>query len=165
MQDRRVIDHLRGQYFDHSAEIERVLAQLEAEIRSHTLSILHDWREPEELAGETRIRGCESAIDPLLGGNETNGSAGRRFDPDRIDEDSLLNLPDWAGLRALVFPSRRLGQADQQLRPDLSNWAAKPVKSNKGKRMTRAKCWGPSIMDSARSAAESDANIRLCRCS
>jgi ppGpp synthetase/RelA/SpoT-type nucleotidyltranferase len=132
MQDRTVVHRLREEYFDRFSEIERVLAQLEAEIRYHTLPILHDLREPEKLVYKTRIKACESAIGTLLRRKGTNTPEGRRFDPDRIEEYSLLTLPDLAGVRVLVFPSRKLNQADALLQPHFSDWTAKPVKNDKG---------------------------------
>lgn len=141
MQDRTIVHRLREEYFDYSSEIERVLAQLEAEIRYHTLPILGDLREPEKLLYKARIKTCESAISTLLRRKGTNTPEGRRFDPDRGEEYSLLSLPDLAGVRVLVFPSRRLDQADTLLRPRFSNWTPKPVKNEKGA-VLAPKCHG-----------------------
>jgi hypothetical protein len=129
MEARTPEDRLRAQYFDLLPEMRRVLWQLEAEIRFHTLPILHGLGQGEQLEVDSRLKDCESALEKLL---RIRGDEGRTFDPDRNDEYSLLELPDLVGVRVLVFPNRRLGQVDATLQAHFQGWAAKPLKNRKG---------------------------------
>jgi hypothetical protein len=134
MEERKVEDRLRAEYFDLLPEIRRVLSQLEAEIRFHTLPILHDLKDSEQLIIRPRIKDCESALKSLVQrrGRKTSKGEGRRFDPDSPEEYSLLSLEDLAGVRVLVFPNRRLNEVDGALRANFHAWAYKPIKNDKG---------------------------------
>jgi len=128
MEARTPEDRLRQQYFDLLPEIQRVVWQLEAEVRYHTLSILHNLGTGEQLVVDSRVKECESALEKLL---RIKGLEGRRFDPDCAGEYSLLDLPDLAAVRVLVFPNRRLDEVDRTLRAHFQDWTAKPLKDRK----------------------------------
>lgn len=132
MQDRSVEHRLREEYFDYLPEIRRVLWQLETEIRFRTLPILHDLKGPEQLVVRSRVKDCESALKTLARLKGSTTPEGRQFDPSRVEEYSILGLPDLAGVRVLVFPNRRLDQVDSTLRPYFQDWAARPVKNDRG---------------------------------
>jgi ppGpp synthetase/RelA/SpoT-type nucleotidyltranferase len=125
IQERTPEDRLREEYFDLLPEITRVALQLEAEIRFYTLPVLHGLRRHEQLVVESRIKECESAINTLRDKQE-----GRTFDPNKQGGYSLLELPDLAGVRVLVFPGTRLIEVDRVLRDRFSTWISKPVKDD-----------------------------------
>lgn len=126
MPERSIEDRLREEYFDLLPEIKRVVWQLEAEVRFHTLPILHDLKTPEQLIIKSRIKDCESAIETL----KRISGEGRKFDAERAAEYTLLQLPDLAGVRVLVFPDRRLKEVDDLLQEHFSDWTAKPILYN-----------------------------------
>jgi hypothetical protein len=134
MPERTIEDSLREEYFDLLPEIRRVLWQLEAVIRYHTLTILHALKKPEQLIVKSHVKDCESAIETL--GRISKGE-GRRFDPDRPDDYSILQLPDLAGVRVPVFPNRRMDEVDDLLRTPFPDWNAKPVKDDSGSVLAR----------------------------
>lgn len=120
-------DLLREEYFELLPVVRRLALQLETEIRSLTLPILHSLRPYEQLVVKSRVKECESALNTLLGPKE-----GRTFDPDRPGGYSLSQLPDLAGVRVLVFPNSRLIQVDDVLRNRFSDWTSKPIKYGGG---------------------------------
>ena len=115
MPERTIEDQLREEYFDLLPEIRRVMWQLEAEIRYYTLPILHSLKSYEQLVVKSRVKDCESALNTLRNkmGKENEG---RTFDPEKPGEYSMLNLPDLAGVRVLVFPNSKLIEVDNALR-------------------------------------------------
>jgi hypothetical protein len=115
-------DLLREEYFELLPVVRRLAMQLETDIRSLTLPILHSLQPYEQLIIKSRVKECESALNTLLGPKE-----GRIFDPDRPGGYSLLQLPDLAGVRVLVFPNSRLIQVDDVLRSRFPDWTSKPV--------------------------------------
>ncbi|MGA7340313.1 MAG: hypothetical protein WBE72_13350 [Terracidiphilus sp.] len=130
MPERTIEDRLREEYFDLLPEIQGVVWQLEAEIRFHTLQILHDLEDPEQLIVKSRVKDCESALKSLVKrrGRRSSGGEGRRFDPETPEEYSLLSLEDLAGIRVLVFPNRRLNEVDSALRSHFPDWTSKPIR-------------------------------------
>ena len=130
MSQRTIEDRLREEYFDFLPEIRRVLWQLEAEIRYHTLPILHSLKSYEQLVVKSRVNECESALKTLRRENHEN--EGRVLDPGKSGTYSILNLPDLAGVRVLVFPNNRLVEVDKTLREHFSGWTSKPVKDDSG---------------------------------
>jgi ppGpp synthetase/RelA/SpoT-type nucleotidyltranferase len=130
MPERTVEDRLREEYFDLLPEIQRVVWQLEAEIRFHTLHILHDLKDPEQLIVKSRVKDCESALKSLVRrrGRRSSGGEGRRFDPESPGEYSLSSLEYLAGVRVLVFPNRRLNEVDSALRSHFQDWTSKPIR-------------------------------------
>lgn len=127
MGPRTIEDRLRQEYFDLLPEIRRVAWQLEAEIRFHTLPILRILNPYEQLAVRSRVKECESSIKALQRKQE-----GRIFDPDNPEKYSMLNLPDLAGVRVLVFPRDRLIGADNELRKFFADWTPDPVLGEDG---------------------------------
>jgi hypothetical protein len=127
MPERTIEDRLREEYFELLPEIRRVMWQLEAEIRFHTLPILHSLSPYEQLVIRSRVKDCESAVKTLRRERE-----GRTFDPDRPGDYSVRNLPDLAGVRVLVFPRTRLVEVDDALRNYFPAWTSKPVKDENG---------------------------------
>ena len=123
MQRRKIEDQLREEYFDLLPEIRKVVWQLEAEIRYHTLPILQHLTNYEQLVVKSRIKECESAVNALRRRQE-----GRTFDPDKPGDYSILNLPDLAGVRVLVFPRGKLIEVDQALRKCFKGWTSDPVR-------------------------------------
>ncbi|MGA9070407.1 MAG: hypothetical protein WB424_09145 [Terracidiphilus sp.] len=127
MQSRSIEDRLREEYFDLLPDIRRVLWQLETEIRFYTLPILHSLKQHEQLVVESRVKECESAVNTLR-----NRQEGRTFDSEKAGDYSLLDLPDLAGVRVLVFPNSQLIEVDNALRSRFPNWLPKPVKDSSG---------------------------------
>jgi hypothetical protein len=127
MAERTPEDTLREEYFNLVPDIRRVMWYLEAEVRYHTRHILQRLKPHEKLAVKSRVKECESAVKTLRDRQE-----GRTFDPDRPGDYSLLDLPDLAGVRVLVFPNSRLVEVDNALRDHFPNWLGKPVKDDSG---------------------------------
>ena len=126
MPRRSIEDQLREEYFDFLPEIRRVVWQLEAEIRYHTLPILHSLKPYEQLVVKSRVKECESALKKL------RENEGRVLDPGKSGRYSILNLPDLAGVRVLVFPNSRLVEVDEALRSHFPGWTPNPVKDDSG---------------------------------
>jgi hypothetical protein len=127
MPERTIEDRLREEYFDFLPAIRRVAWQLETEIRYHTLTIQHSLNLYEQLVVKSRIKDCESALKSLQRRQE-----GRVFDPDRPNDYSILDLPDLAGVRVLVFPNSRLLQVDNYIHARFSDWTLDPVNDDSG---------------------------------
>jgi hypothetical protein len=127
MPERTTRDRLREEYFDVLPEIRQVVMYLEAEIRYHTRHILQRLKPYEQLAIKSRVKDCESALQTLLCKRE-----GRTFDPEKPGDYSILDLPDLAGVRVLVFPNSRLVEVDEALRCHFKGWIYKPLRDNKG---------------------------------
>jgi ppGpp synthetase/RelA/SpoT-type nucleotidyltranferase len=132
MRGRTTEDLLREQYFYLLPDIRRVAWQLEAEIRYHTLPILHSLKPHEQLGIKSRVKDCESAIKTLRDQQE-----GRTFDIESPKGYSLLDLPDLAGVRVLVFPNSVLVDADKALRSRFQDWTSKPVRDDRGAVLAR----------------------------
>jgi len=130
MEERRIDDRLRAEYFELLPEMRRVLWQLEAEIRFHTLPILHGLKDAEQLVIRSRIKDCESALNSAVRRRKRKPSEGegRDFDPETPEEYSLLSLEDLAGVRVLAFPNRILGEVDSVLRDRFQDWTYKPIR-------------------------------------
>lgn len=127
MPERTPEDRLREEYFELLPEIRRVVWQLEAEIRYHTLPILRSLKHYEQLVVKSRTKECESAITTLRDQQE-----GGTFDPEKPDSYSLLSLSDLAGVRLLAFPDSVLRKTDQALREHFRGWIPDPVRSDDG---------------------------------
>lgn len=124
MPERLVEDRLREQYFDLLPDIRRVVWQLETEIRYRTLSTVHRLKHYEQLVVKSRVKDCESALKSLRRRQE-----GGTFDSETPDRYSLLDLPDLAGVRVLVFPRGVLIEVDGELRAEFPGWVSDPVPS------------------------------------
>lgn len=127
MPERTIEDRLREEYFDLLPDIRRVVWQLEAEIRYHTLPILHNLKPYEQLVVKSRVKECESALKSLRRRQE-----GGTFDPEKPGDYSVLHLPDLAGVRVLVFPRNRLIEVDNALRSLFTEWTSDPVLDDRG---------------------------------
>ncbi len=127
MASRTIEDRLREEYFDLLPEIRKVAWHLDTEIRFNTLSILRSLNPYEQLVVKSRVKECESAIKALQRRQE-----GRIFDPDRPEDYSILNLPDLAGVRVLVFPRDRLIGVESHLHKCFEDWTPDPVLDEKG---------------------------------
>jgi ppGpp synthetase/RelA/SpoT-type nucleotidyltranferase len=129
MPDRAIRDRLIQEYFDYLPDIRRVVWQLETEIRYRTLPILHNLEPHEQLIVKSRVKDCQSAVNALQRRQE-----GNLFDPELADQYSVLQLPDLAGVRVLVFPRARLVAVDQILRGAESflDWTPDPVRDASG---------------------------------
>lgn len=127
MSDRTIEDRLREEYFDLFPAIRRVAWQLETEIRWHTLDISQNIRHHEQLVVKSRIKDCESTLKTLRRRQE-----GGIFRSEKAGTYSILDLPDLAGVRVLVFPRSKLLEVDRELRRHYADWKSDPVlaKSN-----------------------------------
>ncbi len=145
MIERRIEDRLREEYFDLLPETRRVLWQLETEVRFRTLPILHELKPHEQLVVRSRIKDCESALKKIVRQSEMGASQrkaeGREFASDHPEQYSMLNLPDLAGVRILVFPNARLVEVDELLHQHFPDWTSKPVKDDSGA-ILAPKCFG-----------------------
>jgi hypothetical protein len=124
MQERRIEDRLREEYFKLLPEIRRVQWQLETEINSCILGIKLALKDYERLDVKARIKDCESAITSLRRRQE-----GNIFIPEKSEEYTLLKLRDLAGVRILAFPQEVFVAIDQRLRQSLlfRTWSADPI--------------------------------------
>lgn len=124
MSTRTVEDRLREEYFSLLPDAERVLEELEAEVRHSLLPLSSRLDAHEKLAVTSRIKDCESALGALRRRQE-----GAIFDPEQAARYTLTALNDLVGVRVLVFPRSRLMEADHDLRlHDLvRQWVSDPV--------------------------------------
>jgi hypothetical protein len=120
-------DLLREEYFDLLPDIRRLLLYLEAEVRYHTRKVLRTHKTYEQLVIKLRVKECESAVKSLRRRQE-----GGTFDPEKSGPNSVLRLPDWAGVRVLVFPRGRVDEVDSALREPFAEWLSDPVLDGKG---------------------------------
>jgi hypothetical protein len=121
-------DVLREQYFKLVPEIRRIVWYLEAETRYCTREIFQSLKPYEQLVIKSRVKECESAVTSLRRRQE-----GGTFDPEKaLGYYSLLDLPDLAGVRVLVFPRARLVEVDQALRAVFTEWTPDPIPDGKG---------------------------------
>jgi hypothetical protein len=87
-------------------------------------------RSYEQLVVKARVKECESALKTLR--REDQKNEGKILDPENPGAYSILNLPDLAGVRVLVFPDSRLLEVDEALREHFPGWISKPVKDDSG---------------------------------
>jgi hypothetical protein len=122
-----IVSRLREEYFDLLPEVRRIVSRLETEVRFHTLPIQQRLKPHEQLIVRSRVKDCQSAVQTVRRKGNRGKGEGDVFDPDRPGDYSLLHLPDLAGVRVLVFPDRRLAEADQLLRSHLPDWRYDPI--------------------------------------
>jgi hypothetical protein len=120
-------DLLREEYFDLLPEIRRLVWQVEAQIRYHTLPILQRLKPHEQLVVRSRVKDCESALKSLRRRQE-----GNTCDRERSAAYTLKDLPDLAGVRILVFPRSKLMEVDEALRGHFTGWTSDPVPEGAG---------------------------------
>jgi hypothetical protein len=123
MPDRTNEDLLREQYFKLLPDIHKVVSYLDAEIRYRTREILQQLKPHEQLVIESRVKECESAVESLRRRQKEGGT----FDPEKLGTYSLLDLPDLAGVRVLVFPRTRLNEVNDALATLFTGWIPNPV--------------------------------------
>ncbi len=130
MPQRTIHDRLREEYFGVLPVIRQVAWHLETEIRHSLLPIQDRLAHFEQLIVKSRVKDCESALRSLERRQE-----GNVFDPDKIEQYSILQLKDLAGARVLAFPHARLTEADHRLRESdlLKDWVARPLYCGKPK--------------------------------
>lgn len=130
MSQRTIHDRLREEYFDFLPAMRQVSRHLETDIRHLLLPIQDKLAHYEQLIVKSRVKDCESALRSLERRQE-----GNVFDPDKIEQYSILKLEDLVGVRILAFPYARLTEADHRLRESdlLKAWAAKPLHCGKAK--------------------------------
>jgi hypothetical protein len=120
--ERTIEDRLREEYFELLPEVQRVVLQLETEVRSHILRIQQGLAPHEQIVVKSRVKECESAVNALRRRQE-----GATFDRDRPEEYSLLTLKDLAGVRVLAFPPSRVTEIDQELQQCFHDWTSDPI--------------------------------------
>ena len=120
-------DLLREEYFELLPEIQRVLWQLEAQVRCHTLPILQSLESHEQLVVKSRLKDCESALMSLRRRQE-----GGTYDREKPGGYTLTDLPDLVGVRIFVFPRVKLNQVDDALRTLFPDWTSDPVPDDSG---------------------------------
>lgn len=123
--ERTIEDRLREEYFDLLPDIRRVVYQIETEIRHALLIMSKQQSGYERLDVTSRVKDCESAIRKLRGTHE-----GATFDAERPELYTLATLNDLAGVRVLVFPRRRIRQADVILRRAFSSFKPDHIQGN-----------------------------------
>jgi hypothetical protein len=128
MPERTNEDLLREQYFKLLPDIHKVVLYLDAEIRYRTREILQRMKPHEQLVIESRVKECESAVESLRRRQKEGGT----FDPEKLGSYSLLDLPDLAGVRVLVFPRTRLNEVNDVLATLFTGWIPDPVPDDKG---------------------------------
>ena len=116
-----VTSRLREQYFLLLPKLRLLAARIETEIRYHLRKIAQELEPYEQIVVRSRVKDCESAIRKLKG-------EGNVFAPEQTY--SLVDLNDLAGVRVLVFPSKRLSQTDVLLRTvePFNTWSSDPLK-------------------------------------
>jgi ppGpp synthetase/RelA/SpoT-type nucleotidyltranferase len=119
---RTVEDRLRAEYFDLIPDMQRTLVALDSVVRQHLLSISVSLNRYEQVRVVSRLKECASAIDALR-----RRQQGRVFDPEKAETYSLSDLPDLVATRVLAFPSQRVVDAHEALRPILSMWNEDPI--------------------------------------
>jgi ppGpp synthetase/RelA/SpoT-type nucleotidyltranferase len=118
-------DRLREQYFDLLPEIRNVTENLEAEVRHGVLPIFRTLHRGEQIVVKSRIKECERAVDSLRRRQES-----RIFVPERVEEYTLLELKDLAGVRVLAFPRARRTELNEVLRGIFPRWDRDPFRDD-----------------------------------
>lgn len=124
MSERTIEVCLREEYFSLLPEAQRVLEELEAEVRYCLLPLSSRLDKYEKLAVTSRVKDCESALGALRRRQE-----GAIFDRERVSTYTLATLNDLASVRVLVFPRSRLMEANTALRGHerFKLWESDPV--------------------------------------
>lgn len=113
MNDARLVeDRLRAEYVVLLPSMQRILTQLETEVRYALLPSMLDLDRYERILVRARLKECESAVDSLRRRQE-----GATFDAEQPGRYSLASLPDLVGVRVLTFPQRRFEAARRLLSP------------------------------------------------
>lgn len=114
---RPVEDRLRAEYVGLLPSMQRILTQLETEVRYALLPLTLSLDRYERILVRARLKECESAVDSLRRRQE-----GATFDAEKPGSYSLTLLPDLVGVRVLTFPHRRFEAAHRQLSRLIDSW-------------------------------------------
>lgn len=98
---------------------------LEAEVRHGVLPIFRTLHRGEQIVVKSRIKECERAVDSLRRRQES-----RIFVPERVEEYTLLELKDLAGVRVLAFPRARRTELNEVLRGVFPAWDRDPFQDD-----------------------------------
>jgi ppGpp synthetase/RelA/SpoT-type nucleotidyltranferase len=114
---RLVEDLLRAEYVALLPSMQRILAQVETEVRYALLPLTLPLDRYERILVRGRLKECESAVDSLRRRQE-----GGRFVPEDPERYSLTTLPDIVGVRVLTFPRRHFESVQRLLSPMTDSW-------------------------------------------
>jgi ppGpp synthetase/RelA/SpoT-type nucleotidyltranferase len=118
MNDARLVeDRLRAEYVGLLPSMQRILTQLETEVRYALLPLTLRLDRYERILVRARLKECESAVDSLRRRQE-----GATFDTEKPGSYSLTSLPDLVGVRVLTFPHRRFEAAHGKLSHLIDSW-------------------------------------------
>lgn len=115
---RLVEDLLRAEYVALLPSMQRILAQVETEVRYALLPLTLPLDRYERVLVRGRLKESESAVDSLRRRQE-----GGTFDPEAPERYSLTTLPDLVGIRILTFPHRHFENVRRVLSPMTDAWA------------------------------------------
>jgi hypothetical protein len=99
---RLVEDCLRAEYVALLPSLQRILTQIETEVRYALLPLTLRLDRHERILIRARLKDCESAVDSLRRRQEFG-----TFDAEQPGRYSLATLPDLVGIRVLTFPQRQ----------------------------------------------------------
>ena len=116
-----ILCQLREEYIKLLPQAKKTIEFLTTTV-NHLLKDIYLKLGPEEqIQCKSRIKSQESSIAALARRQE-----GQIFDPAK--QYSLSNLPDFVGLRILVFPNPRISEIQNSLQDLLKNWKSDPVR-------------------------------------
>src|SRR5438270_1324536 len=116
---RLVEDLLRAQYVELLPAMQRILTQVETEVRYALLPLALPLDRYERVLVRGRLKDCESAVDSLRRRQE-----GGTFVPEEPERYSLKSLPDLVGIRVLTFPRRHFEPVRGLLSPMTDSWTS-----------------------------------------
>jgi ppGpp synthetase/RelA/SpoT-type nucleotidyltranferase len=116
---RLVEDRLRSDYVALLPSLQRMLTQIETELRYALLPLTLRLNRYERILVRARVKDCESAVDALRRRQE-----GGTFDTEQAARYSLTSLPDLVGIRVLTFPQRQFQAVRELLSSRTNEWKA-----------------------------------------
>jgi ppGpp synthetase/RelA/SpoT-type nucleotidyltranferase len=116
---RLVEDLLRAEYVALLPSMQRILTQVETEVRYALLPLTLPLDRYERVLVRGRIKESESAVDSLRRRQE-----GGTFVPEEPGRYSLTSLPDLVGIRVLTFPHRHFENVRRLLAPMTNAWTS-----------------------------------------
>jgi ppGpp synthetase/RelA/SpoT-type nucleotidyltranferase len=116
---RLVEDLLRAEYVALLPSMQRILTQIETEVRYALLPLTLPLDRYERVLVRGRLKECESAVDSLRRRQE-----GGTFVPEEPERYSLTSLPDLIGIRVLTFPRRHFEAVRRLLTPITDSWTS-----------------------------------------
>jgi hypothetical protein len=114
---RTVEDKLREEYSRSLPVLHKVKTTVETEVRYSLLRLIPRLGQYERIVISARVKECESAVEKLKRQCE-----GNKFDAKNWQTYSLTSLVDLAAVRVMVFPTKRLLEADRLLRARFAAW-------------------------------------------